>query len=59
MVANVATARKIAVLFYNIIKNGTEYVEVGLEKYEESYKIRKVAMLKKMARQLGMEIVPQ
>ncbi len=59
MVANVATARKIAVLFYNIIKNGTEYVEVGLEKYEESYKIRKVAMLQKMARQLGMEIVPQ
>lgn len=59
MVANVATARKIAVLFYNILKKGTEYVEMGLEKYEENYKIKKIKMLQKMARQLGMEIVPQ
>ena len=59
MVANVATARKIAVLFYNILKKGSEYVEVGLEKYEEAYKIKKINSLRKMAHQLAMEVVSQ
>jgi hypothetical protein len=59
MVANVATARKIAVLFYNILKKGSQYVEVGLEKYEEAYKIKKINSLRKMAHQLGMEVVSQ
>ena len=57
MVANVATARKIAVLFYNIFQKGSEYVEVGLKKYDENYKIQKIKMLKKMAHHLGMEVV--
>ncbi len=38
MVANVATAIKIAVLFYNILHKGSEYVELGLKLYDENYK---------------------
>lgn len=59
MVANVATARKIAVLFYNILRNGCEYVEVGLQQYEEKFRAHKMKMLQKMAHQLGMTLVPQ
>jgi hypothetical protein len=59
MVANVATARKIAVLFYNILRKGCEYVEVGLQQYEEKFRAHKMKMLQKMAHQLGMTLVPQ
>lgn len=57
MVANVATTRKIAVLFYNILKKGSEYVEMGLKQYDERFKIHKIKRLQKMAHQLGMEVV--
>jgi transposase len=59
MVANVATARKIAVLFYNILRKGCEYVEVGLQQYEEKFRAHKMKMLQKMAHQFGMTLVPQ
>src|SRR5215210_5691203 len=58
MIANVATARKIAVLYYNIFRRGWQYVEVGLKQYDEKFKAHKMKMLQKMAHQLGMEIVP-
>lgn len=58
MVANVATARKIAVLFYNILKKGSEYVEMGIKKYDEKFKAHKLQLLKKLANQLGMDVVP-
>ncbi len=58
MIANVATARKIAVLFYNILCKGCWYVEVGLKQYDEKFKAHKMKVLQKMAHQLGMEVVP-
>jgi len=58
MVANVATARKIAVLFYNTLKFGSNYVEEGLLKYEERYKEQMQKGLMKKAEKLGFQLVP-
>ncbi|HEY0667859.1 MAG TPA: hypothetical protein VGD22_06760, partial [Sphingobacteriaceae bacterium] len=58
LVANVATARKLAVLFYNTLKFGVQFVEEGLSKYEEQYKKRMQRSLIKKAKTLGFELVP-
>lgn len=56
-VANKATARKIAVLYYRLMKYGFDYVEQGLEAYENKYKEKMISNLKKKAKQYGMEII--
>jgi len=53
-----ATARKIAVIFYTLLSKGMEYVESGLQQYEEHYKERIMKSLQKRARDLGMMLVP-
>ena len=37
-----ATARKIAVLFYNAVRHGMEYVDPGASFYETRYRARVV-----------------
>jgi transposase len=58
-VANKATARKIAVLYYRLMKYGFEYVEQGLEEYEKKYKEKMMRSLTKKAKELGMELIPK
>ena len=58
-VANKATARKIAVLYYRLLKFGFDYVEQGLEEYERKYKEKMLKSLTQKARQMGMELVPK
>lgn len=58
MVANVATARKLAVLFYNTLKYGRQFVEEGLAQYEERSKQKMQQNLIKKAHKLGFELVP-
>jgi hypothetical protein len=53
-----ATARKIAVIFYTLLTKGVEYVESGLQQYEENYKERIMKGLQKRAHNLGMVLVP-
>lgn len=53
-----ATARKIAVVFYSMIKEGEEYVEAGVQQYEEKYKARLVNGMQKRASDLGYMLVP-
>ena len=53
-----ATARKLAVLVYTMLKNGTEYVEAGLGAYERQYEDRLLKNLKKQAAKLGLSLVP-
>lgn len=55
-VAIVATARKIAELFYNTMRYGIEYVEQGLEKYDAQYRAQQIRSLEKRARQLGLTL---
>ena len=57
-VANKALARKIAVLYYRLMKYGFDYVEQGLEEYEKKYKERSLKSLTKKAQQFGMQLIP-
>lgn len=57
-VANLATARKLAVLFYYAMRDGMAYVERGLEAYEAAYLERQKRFLKKRAAELGFAVVP-
>jgi len=56
-VANKATARKIAVLYYRLMKYGFDYVEQGLEEYEKKYKEKMIQSITKKAKQYGMEMI--
>lgn len=57
-VANVATARKLAVLFYYAMREGVDYVERGLEAYEATYRKHQERFLHKRAAELGFTLVP-
>ena len=48
-----ATARKIAVLFYNTLRYGMEYVDPGAQYYEERYRQRVLNNLTRRAESLG------
>jgi hypothetical protein len=48
-----ATARKIAVLFYNALRYGMEYVDPGADYYEARYQKRLLNSLSKRAATLG------
>jgi transposase len=52
-----ATARKIACLFYRLLKYGKDYVEQGMEYYENKYKANLVGKLEKLAKRLGYDLV--
>lgn len=52
-----ATARKLAVLYWRMMVNGSQYVEKGIKAYEEKMKIQKERWLKKTAKDLGFQIV--
>ena len=48
-----ATARKLAVLFYNAMRFGMEYADPGATYYEERYRQRVVANLRRRAKSMG------
>lgn len=48
-----ATARKIAVLFYNTLRHGMGYVDPGAAYYEERYRQRVLTNLQRRAKTLG------
>jgi hypothetical protein len=50
-----ATARKLAILFYSLMRHGTSYIEPGAEYYETQYRNRVVMSLKKRAKRLGYD----
>ena len=52
-----ATARKLAILFYSVLKQGSAYVERSAHSYETHYRNRVVLNLKKRAKQMGYELV--
>ena len=58
LVANVALARKLAVLFWRVMVKGLDYVEAGLQKYEESFLETKRRALARLAKQLGRVVLP-
>ena len=52
-----ATAHKLARIFYRMLKYGTDYVDLGLEYYEQKYRQRVLKNLKTRARLLGYELI--
>src|SRR6267378_738467 len=53
-----ATAHKIAIIFYSMLKYGTEYVEAGQAAYEEKYQARRLKAIKNQALKLGYQLHP-
>ena len=53
-----AAAHKLAVILYNMLKTGSEYMESGAEYYEEQYRDRCIRNLEKRAEQFGFLLVP-
>lgn len=52
-----ATARKLAVLFYNALRHGLAYVDPGASYYEDRYRQRVVRNLQRRAKQMGFALV--
>lgn len=53
-----ATAYKIARLYYNCIKYGMEYTDLGMDYYEKRYKERVLKNFKRRAADFGFALVP-
>lgn len=53
-----ATARKIAVLFYNSLRFGMTYRDPGATSYDERHRGRVIANLQRRARALGYSLAP-
>jgi transposase len=53
-----ATAHKLARIYYAMLTQGTSYVELGQQAYEQRYKERRLDHLKTQAKSLGFQLVP-
>ena len=52
-----AMARKLACLFYRLIKHGQQYVDQGTEYYETRYREQQIRSLAKRAQKLGLQLI--
>ena len=52
-----ATARKLAVLYWQMMVKGSQYVEKGIEAYEEKMQMQKQRWLQKTAMSLGYQLI--
>lgn len=57
-VAVMATARKLAVQYYNLMKHGAAFIEKGIQHYERKYREDMEKRLRKTANSLGYSLVP-
>jgi transposase len=53
-----ATARKIAVLFYNALHHGMDYIDPGASSYEARYRARVIGNLRRRAKAFGFVLQP-
>jgi transposase len=57
MVAIKATARKIAVYFYNLMTKGLQFVEEGIRRYEQRYEEQQEKYLQRKASEMGYLLI--
>jgi transposase len=57
-IAMVATARKLAVMYWQIMVKGLAYVEAGIAQYNARFKAQQERYLQKLAVELGYTITP-
>jgi transposase len=55
--AMTAMARKLACLFYRLIKHGKQYVDKGTEYYEERYREQQIRAVRRKAHKLGLQVI--
>jgi transposase len=53
-----ATARKIAVIFYRMVRDKIMFNPITMETYNQAFRNKQIAKLKKQAKMLGLEIKP-
>jgi transposase len=58
LIATKALARKLAAWFWRKLVKGDDYVEKGLARYEEQVRKSKEYALKRLAKELGRQLVP-
>lgn len=58
LVATMALARKLAAWYWRIMVKGDDYVEQGLARYDAQVLLTKQRALKRLARELGQQLVP-
>ena len=58
LAANVALARKLALLFYRLLRYGMDYVEKGLKAYEAKVLDTERRLLRKLAKKQGFVLIP-
>jgi transposase len=58
LAANVALVRKLALLFYRLLRHGLEYVEKGLKAYEAKVWESEARLLRKLAKKQGFFLMP-
>ena len=51
-------ARKLAGMFYRLLRYGMEYVEKGLKDYENKVLATETRLLRKLAQRQGFELIP-
>jgi len=54
-----ATARKIAILFYNAMRYGMKYQDPGADQYEKNYRDRVIKNLHRKAEEFGFDLQPK
>ena len=57
LVAIKAVARKLAELYWKLFVKGLEYVENGIQKYQEKMLLNKQRSVTRMARELGLKVI--
>ncbi len=55
--AIVATARKLAIIFYRMVRFKIEYHDIGAEQYEKKHRANQIKYLEKKAQALGLKLV--
>jgi transposase len=54
-----AAARKLAVCYYNVMTKGIDYVEYGIQQYEQKIKEQRIISLTRQAKRYGFVLSPQ
>jgi len=52
-----AMARKLACLFYRLLRYGQQYVDKGMQFYEEKYRDQQIKSVTRRAQQLGLQVI--
>lgn len=57
-VANKATARKLSLIFYDMVKDKMEFSPISIDTYNQHFKERRMKYIQNQALKLGLSLVP-